>query len=109
MRSATRKHLSVVRGLARFAMVTVAEHANEESQNQRPLLFLNERQVVRFTNEDIELIEAATQGLREAEAKLNWQGLPLHVLKVETSYVDKHPEAARLAAIAAATELIQGR
>jgi len=109
MRSATRKHLSVVGGIARFAMVTVAEAAKEAPNDHKPLLFLNDRNVEHFTSEETKLIEAAVQGLREAEAKLNWQGLPLRVVKVDSSYVDMHPEAARLAAIAAATELIQGK
>jgi hypothetical protein len=107
MRTATHKHLSVVDGLARFARVTVVE-SSDGSSLPEPVLLLNDHQIDRRSEADERFIGAAIQAVRDTEAKLGWRGLPLRVDKLESSYVDMHPEAARLAAISAATELIGG-
>jgi hypothetical protein len=106
MRSVTRKHLSVVDGRARFAQVTVAE--SEPVASSSLVLILNDREIERRTEEDDALVAAAIRGLRETEARLSWRGLPLHVARVESSYVDMHPDAAHKAAVSAATSLIEG-
>jgi hypothetical protein len=107
MRTATHKHLSVVEGLARFAQVTVVESSADGSLPE-PILLLNDRQIETRSEADERFVRAAIQAVGDTEAKLGWRGLPLHVEKLESSYVDMHPEAARLAAISAATELIGG-
>ena len=110
MRSVTRKHLSVVSGRARFAQVTVVElsAADGGASAQQPILILNHREMQRQSEDDNRFIGAAVQGVRETEARLGWRGLPLHISKIESSYVDMHPDAARAAAISAATALIEG-
>jgi hypothetical protein len=108
MRIATHTHLSVVDGLARFARVTVIASAEIVGWGE-PVLILNDRGIDKRTEDHDRFVEAAVQAVRDTEARLGWQGLPLRVDKVESSYVDMCPEAARLAAISAATELIGGQ
>ncbi|HEV7926494.1 MAG TPA: hypothetical protein VGR14_14120 [Verrucomicrobiae bacterium] len=108
MRTVTRKHLSVVDGLARFAQVTIAEFAQEaaDKPGEQPQLILNDHVIERHSKEENALIDAAMNALRETEQRLGWHGLPLRLVKVESSYVDVHPDAVRMASIAAATALI---
>ena len=106
MRSVTRKHMSVVNGCARFAQVTVAETAI--GSDAPPALVLNGYDIAKRREADEALIASAVRGLAETEARLGWRGLPLRVTKVESSYVDMHPDAAHKAAISAATSLIEG-
>jgi len=106
MRSVTRKHLSVVDGCARFAQVTVAETA--AASDSKPALVLNGYDIAKRCEDDEALLAAAVRGLKETEARLGWRGLPLRVTKVESTYVDMHPDAAHKAAVSAATSLIEG-
>jgi hypothetical protein len=108
MRTVTRKHLSVVDGLARSAQVTIAELAQEatDKSDEQPELVLNDHVIERRSLEENALIEIAMHALRETEQRLGWRGLPLRLVKVESSYVDVHPDAVRMASIAAATALI---
>ncbi len=110
MRMATRKHLSVVKGLAQFAQVTVAqaEYQDAQASPPEPKIVLSEHPVTSFTDEDRVLIEAARRGIREAEVDLGWRGLGHYVVKIEGLEVDGiNPEAARLAASDATRVLIQ--
>jgi hypothetical protein len=110
MQTATRKHLSVVGGIARFAQVTVVKLTPDDPATpiQKPNLILNDRLIDRRLQDDDRFVEAAVHAVRETEAKLGWRGPPLQVAKIESSYVDMHPDAARIAAISAATALIEG-
>jgi hypothetical protein len=108
MRIATHTHLSVIDGLARFARVTVIASAEIVGWGE-PVLILNDRGIDKRSEADDRFVEAAVQAVRDTESRLGWQGLPLRVDKVESSNVDMCPEAARLAAISAATELIGGQ
>jgi hypothetical protein len=97
----------MVDGCARFARVTVAE--SESVAGLPPVLVLNDREIERRTEADEALVAAAVRGLTETQVRLSWRGLPLRVTKVESSYVDMHPEAAHKAAVSAATSLIEGK
>jgi hypothetical protein len=110
MRSAARKHLSVIEGRAQFAVVTVAELPESDAKGvfARPVLILNDREMQNASADYDKLIEAAISGLKETEKRLEWRGLPLRVTRVESSYVDAHPDAVRKAAIDAAVALIRG-
>ena len=103
----TRKHLSVVNGRARFAQVTVADDAPGRASVECPVLKLNDREMQPRSVEDERFIEAAVIAARETEKRPEWHGSPLVVTTVESSYVDMHPDAAREAAISAATALIE--
>ena len=110
MRTVTRKHLSVVRGLAKFAQVTVgrAEHLAVESALPEPQIILNDRALLSLSDGDREVIEAARRGVREAEAGLGWRGTQHFVVKIEGLEVDGiDAEAACVAATQAARELIE--
>src|SRR4051794_21962233 len=108
MRTVTCKHLSVVNGCARFAQVTVVETAADGgSPSGHPILILNDREMPPHSNDDQKFVVAAIEAVRETIARLGWRGLPLRVAKIESSYVDMHPDAARDAAISAATALIK--
>jgi hypothetical protein len=107
MRSITQKHLSVRDGRARFAQVTVASPADESERIQYPELFLNVHRIANPTKEEQALVDSAVAAVREEESRLGWRGIPLCVTKVDSSYVDAHPEAARLAALSAAAALIE--
>jgi len=109
MRTATRKHLSVVDGRAQFAKVTVVIPSPEDGTViQQPDLILNDRLITSRSQNDERFVEAAVQAVCETAAKLGWRGLPLQVANIESSYVDMHPDAARIAAISAAVALING-
>lgn len=105
MRIATHTHFSAADGLLRFARVTVIASAEIIGWGE-PVLILNDQGIVKRSEADDRLVTAAVQAVRDTEARLGWQGLPLRVDKVESSHVDMCPEAARLAAISAATELL---
>lgn len=110
MRTVTRKHLSVVNGCARFAQVTVVEApADKGASTERPILILNDREMQRQSDDDQRFVGAAIEAVRETVARLGWRGSPLRVAKIESSYVDMHPDAARDAAASAATALIEGQ
>jgi len=110
MLSATRKHLSVVRGLVQFARVSVGQSEAKGTQESppEPQILLNERAVTIVTDENRELIEAARQGIRQAEHDLRWQGPAHYVLKIDGLEVDGiNSDAARLAAQEATKALIE--
>jgi len=86
-----------------FAQVTVALIADENERVRAPELFLNDRRVERPTKDECALLESAVAVVREEEAA---RGIPMCVTRVESSYVDAHPEAARLAALSAVAALI---
>ena len=108
MRTVTKRHLSVQDGKARFAQVTVAELTPEEEAKRPPMpeLFLNDFRINRLTQKDEALINSAVRAVQETEKSLGWSGSPLCVTRVESSYVDRDPEAAQIAATSAATALI---
>jgi len=109
MRTTTHTHLSVVEGFTRFARVTVVEsEAEANCHTLDTILILNDRPINERSEAHDKLVQAAIEAVRDTESRLGWRGSPLRVAKVESSYVDMHPEAARLAAISAATELIGG-
>jgi hypothetical protein len=110
MRIITKKHESVHAGKARFAQVTVAVLTSEEEKDRPrvPELFLNDFRVNRLSAKDEALVETAVRAVREAEKKLGWSGSPLCVTRVESSYVNRDPDAAQTAATSAATALIRG-
>ena len=102
MRSQTKKHLSVHQGRARFAQVTVAVLSEEKERVLEPELFLNDRRIEHPSEEDQALVASAVAAVKEEEARL---GILMCVTKVDSSYVDAHPEAARLAALSAVAAL----
>lgn len=108
MRTVTKKHSSVENGKARFAQVTVAVLTAEEEAKRPsvPELFLNDFRVNRLTKKDEALIYAAVRAVQIAEQTLGWRGSPLCVTRVESSFVDRDPDAAQIAATKAATALI---
>jgi hypothetical protein len=108
MRTITKKHSSVHDGKARFAQVTVAALTpEEESKRPRaPELYLNDFRINRLTEKDEILVNTAIQAVREAEKNLGWSGSPLCVTRIESSYINRDPDAAQIAATSAATELI---
>jgi hypothetical protein len=107
MHAITRKHLSVFDGRARFAQVTVALLAEERERIPHPELFLNDRHIEHPTKEEQSLVDSAVTAIQEDERRRGWSGLPLCVTKIESSYVDAHPEAARIAALSAAAALFE--
>jgi len=110
MRTVTCKHLSVIRGLAKFAQVTVgrADPWTVESALQDPQFILNDRGVLSLSDGDREVIEAARRGIRETEVGLGWRGAPHFVVKIEGLEVDGvDAEAACVAACQATRELIE--
>src|SRR5690349_14059551 len=107
MRAITKEHLSVHDGRARFARVTVAVLAEEKERIRKPELVLNDRHIESPTKEEQALGDSAVAAVREEECKRGWSGIPLCVTKVDSSYVDAHPEAARLAALSAVAALIE--
>jgi hypothetical protein len=110
MRTVTKKHSSVADGKTRFAQVTVAALTTDE-QAKRPAipeLFLNDFRVNRLTKKDEDLVYSAVRAVQLAEQQLGWRGPPLCVTRVESSFVDRDPEAAQIAATKAATALING-
>jgi hypothetical protein len=110
MLTVTRKHLSVVRGLAKFAQVTVGrvERLDAEKVLSEPQIFLNGRPLPSLSDRDREIIEAARRGIRQAEIGLGWQGPQHIVVKVEGLDVDGiDADAACLAAGDATKELIE--
>ncbi len=110
MRTVTRKHLSVVRGLAKFAQVTVGrvEHVSVENPLPEPQIILNDHPLPRLSDGDREVIEAARRGIREAEVGLGWQGPQHFVVKIEGLEVDGiDADAACLAAGLATREMIE--
>ena len=109
MLTATRKHLSVVRGLAQFASVTVGRSETHGIQVAplEPEILLNEHVVRAITEAERELVEAARRGVRQAEVDLGWQGPQHYVLKIEGLEVDGiSADAACLAALEATKALI---
>jgi hypothetical protein len=109
MRAVTRKHLLVVRGLPKFAQVTVGRgEQSDGSPVAAPQIVLNDRPLPRLADGDREIIEAARQGIRETEALLAWQGPRHFVVAIEGLEVDGiDANAARLAAGLATRELIE--
>jgi hypothetical protein len=103
MRSQTKKHLSVHQGRARFAEVTVAVLSDETERIREPELFLNDRRIEDLREEDQTLVASAVAAVKEEEARL---GILMCVTKVDSSCVDAHPEAARLAALSAVAALV---
>jgi hypothetical protein len=110
MLTATRKHHSVVHGLSRFAQVSVGQPEPQGSEGvpPEPQVLLNGRASGSPREADRVLIEAAQEGVRQAELELGWAG-PRHcVLTVEGLAVDGiDADAARLAACAATKALVQ--
>jgi hypothetical protein len=102
MRSQTKKHLSVHEGRARFAQVTVAVLSDERERIREPELFLNDRRIEHPTEEERALVVSAMEAVKKEEDRL---GVLMCVAKIDSSYVDAHPEAARLAALAAVAAL----
>jgi len=110
MLTATRKHLSVVRGLALFAQVSVGRPDPPENQDSppEPEIILNDHSAKTLTDEDRELIEAARRGIRQAELDFGWRGPQHYLLKIEGLEVDGiDADAARLAAQEATKALIE--
>jgi hypothetical protein len=108
MRTVTRKHLSVVRGLAKFAQVTVGRAEHRSIENPPPQIILNGRPLPKLSDEDRKVIEAARRGIREAEVGLDWQGPQHFVVKIEGLEVDGiDADAACLAAGLATREMIE--
>jgi hypothetical protein len=110
MRTATRKHLSVVHGLAKFAQVTVgrADHMAVESALPEPQIILNDRALPSLSDGDREIVEAARRGIRETEAGLGWRGSQHFVVKIEGLEVDGiDADAACVAASQATRALIE--
>ena len=109
MRTVTRKHLSVVRGLAKFAQVTVGRvELSVENPVPEPQIILNDRPLARLSDGDREVIEAARRGIRETEVGLGWEGPQHFVVKIEGVEVDGiDANAACLAAGLATKELIE--
>ncbi len=106
----TRKHNSIVRGLAKFAKVTVgrADHLVVESALLEPQIILNGSVLLSLSDRDREAIEAARRGIREAEVGLGWRGAQHFVVKIEGLEVDGiDAEAACIAASQATRELIE--
>lgn len=110
MRTATRKHLFVVRGLAKFAQVTIgrADDLAVENAPPEPQILLNGRALLNLSDGDHDVIEAARRGIRETEADLGWQGPHHFVVKIEGLGVDGiDAKAACLAASQATRELME--
>jgi len=72
-------------------------------------LILNGHLIQQLSDQDKKFIAAAVDGLREIETNVGHKGSSLRVHKIESSYVDMHPDAARCAAIDAATALMEGK
>ena len=107
MHTLTRKHLSVVRGLAKFAQVTVGR-PDVETVSPEPQFILNDRALPILSDGDREVIDAARRGIRQTEADLGWRGAQHFVLKIEGLEVDGiDAEAAYVAASQATRELIE--
>ncbi len=102
MRTATKKHISVREGKARFAQVTVAALSAESDRVSGPELFLNDRRITQLTDANQKLIAAAVRAVKEEEIR---RRNLLCVTRIDSSYVDAHPEAARLGALAAVAAL----
>ncbi len=110
MRTVTHKHLSVVRGLAKFAQVTVgrADQLAVETVVPEPEFVLSDRALSSLSDHDREVIEAARRGIRETESGLGWRGSQHFLVKLEGLEVDSiDAEAARVAAGQATRELIE--
>jgi hypothetical protein len=108
MLTATRKHLSVVHGLSRFAQVSVGRPGPHEAEavGPEPQVLLNGH--VSGASGDRVIIEAARQGVRQAELELGWSGARHYVVTIEGLAVDGiDADAAQLAAQAATKALIQ--
>jgi hypothetical protein len=108
MLTATRKHLSVVHGLSRFAQVSVgrSEAQEAEAAAPEPQVLLNGH--VSGASRDRVIIEAAQEGVRQAELELGWSGARHYVTTIEGLAADGiDADAARLAAQAATKALIQ--
>jgi hypothetical protein len=108
MRTVTKKHLSVVRGLAKFAKVTVAqaEHLSNGNALPDPQIILSgaPARLSAFRS----VLEAAQRGIRETEVNLTWHGAQHFVVSIEGLEVDGiDPESARVAAGEATRELIE--
>lgn len=106
MTTATRKHLYVQGGLARFAQVTVARMEENDIPCTAPLVRLND-----YIEPDSEVtsatLSAAQTGIREAETERMWAGLPHCLVSVEGLLVDGIDcTSARIAASLATRELI---
>jgi len=110
MRTVTKKHSTIQDGKTRFAQVTVVAFTVEEDAKRpgMPELFLNDFRVNRMTKKDEALVYSAVRAVQLAEQQLGWRGPPLCVTRVESSFVDRDPEAAQIAATKAATALING-
>jgi hypothetical protein len=104
MQTITKKHLSVRGGIAKFAEVTVGAPIAEGDWVLEPELFLNDRLIISPSPQEKAFIEAATTAVEQEEARI---GIALCVVKIESSYVDAHPDAARDAALSAVAALIQ--
>lgn len=104
MQSITKRHLSVHGGITRFAEVTVAVHLTGGDQMREPELFLNGRRIISPNAQDKALVEAAVAAVQHEAARV---GRALRVVRVESFYVDAHPEAAREAALSAVAALLQ--
>ena len=81
----------------------MAALASETERIAEPELFLNDRLIEHPSGTDKDLILTAIATVREAESS---RGLPLCVTRIESSYVDAHPEAVRLAVLSAVTTLL---
>ena len=110
MLTATRKQLSVVNGLAKFAQVTVgrAERHDIHASAPEPKILLSGHAVASFAAAHYGVIEAARRGIREAEGSLGWLEPSHYVVKIEGLEVDGiDPDAACQAAQEATRILIQ--
>ena len=90
-------------GIARFAEVTVAAPLVESDRVREPELVLNGYRITVPSSQEKELVEAAVVAVQHEEARI---GLPLCVVRVESSYADAHPDAAREAALSAVAALV---
>jgi hypothetical protein len=111
MITASQKHVYVENGLARFALATVARYGSDEPQPGllEPDYILNGHSTQILANEK-SVIEAASQGIRDAEKELHWSGEPHSLMSLEGLLVDGiDAEAARIAARKATESLIQNR
>jgi hypothetical protein len=108
MRTATRRHLYHVRGLAKFAKVTVGQALQLTVENDlaEPQIILSG--ALEDVSEHQEVIVAARRGIHDTEVRLGWQGPPHCVVTIEGLLVDGiDPNAACIAAGLATRELIE--
>ncbi len=111
MLTAAQKHVYVENGLARFALATVGrfESCDPRCGALEPEFILNGNPT-RILADEESVIEAASQGIRDAEKELHWSGEPHSLISLEGLLVDGiDAKAARIAAHKATESLIQNR